>query len=133
MVVISAVGSRVICGRRPAAITTIIVSPMARETASNTAAITPGRAAGITTCFTVSERVAPMAKAPSRSDCGTALMTSSDSEDTKGMIITPITRPAARALVEEAAKNSSGMTGRPFSHTAAALTAGATTSRAKKP
>ena len=34
-------------------------------------------------------------------DWGTALMTSSDREETKGMIMMPMTSPAARALSEE--------------------------------
>ncbi len=45
----------------PAAITTIMVSPTARETASSSAPTMPGRAAGKTTCRTVSDLVAPMA------------------------------------------------------------------------
>jgi hypothetical protein len=43
----------------PAAMTTIIVSPIARETASSTAPTMPGNAAGKTTLRIVSERVAP--------------------------------------------------------------------------
>ena len=44
---------------RPAAMTTIIVSPMAREIASSSPPTIPGSAAGRTTCRIVSERVAP--------------------------------------------------------------------------
>ena len=46
---------------RPAAITTIMVSPIALETANNIDPIIPGKAAGITTCFIVSDLVAPTA------------------------------------------------------------------------
>ena len=80
--------------------TTIIVSPIALDAASNTLPTMPGKAAGIITFLIVSERVAPNARDPSRIDCGTALMTSSDRDDTKGIIITPITIPAANALSE---------------------------------
>ena len=59
----------------------------------------PGSAAGSTTWRIVSERVAPRPNEPSRSDCGTAVIASSESEDTNGMIMTPITRPGGeRAL-----------------------------------
>jgi hypothetical protein len=46
---------------RPAAITTIMVSPIARDTASSTPPTIPGSAARMTTCLIVSERVAPSA------------------------------------------------------------------------
>ena len=62
----------------------------------------PGSAAGSTTLRIVSDLVAPMPAEPSRSDCGTALITSSDSEDTNGMIMMPMTSPAASADSEEA-------------------------------
>ena len=42
----------------------------------------------------------PARRTPSRSDCGTAVIMSSDSDDTNGMIMTPITSPAASALPE---------------------------------
>ena len=71
---------------------------MARETASNTAPTIPGSAAGMTTWMIVSERVAPRASAPSRSAWGTAFMTSSESDETNGIIMMPMTNPAARAL-----------------------------------
>ena len=99
-VVTASSGLAVRLAARPAAITTIMVSPMARETASRTPPTMPGSAAGSTTCRMVSDRVAPSASEPSRSACGTALITSSDSEETKGMIMTPMTRPAASALSE---------------------------------
>ncbi len=85
-----------------AAITTIMVSPMARLTASITPATMPGRAAGTSTLRIVSLVVAPIASEPSRIACGTAAMESSAIEETKGMIITPITSPAASALSLEA-------------------------------
>ena len=84
----------------PAAITTIIVSPIARETARRIAPIIPGKAAGSIIFFTVSDLVAPIAYDPSRKDCGTALITSSDKDEIKGIIIIPITPPAAIALSE---------------------------------
>jgi len=46
----------------------------------------------------VSERVAPSARLPSRITDGTAAIESSAIELTNGMIITPMTRPAASAL-----------------------------------
>ncbi|EKD60315.1 MAG: hypothetical protein ACD_54C00817G0001 [uncultured bacterium] len=42
----------------------------------------------------VSDGVAPMPSEPSRKLCGTALMMSSDSDDTNGITMIPITRPA---------------------------------------
>ena len=81
-----------------AAMTTIMVSPMARETASRIPPMMPGSAAGKITFFMVSDWVAPSAREPSRMAWGTALITSSDREDTNGMIMMPITAPAARAL-----------------------------------
>ena len=46
----------------------------------------------------VSDRVAPSARLPSRIACGTAAMLSSAIELTNGMIMMPMTRPAASAL-----------------------------------
>ena len=45
----------------------------------------------------VSAFVAPRPKDPSRSDCGTAFITSSESDEMKGMIMIPMTTPAASA------------------------------------
>mgnify|MGYP007000231426 len=87
----------------PAAITTIIVSPIALDIANMKAATMPGRAAGIITFFMVSDLVAPTPKEASLKLCGTEFITSSDNEEMKGIIIMPITRPAASALSEEAA------------------------------
>ena len=72
----------------------------------------------------VSAWVAPMASEPSRIACGTAEITSSDSEDTNGMIITPMTKPAASAL--SAATSSPSVAPAPRS-------AGLMTMAAKKP
>ena len=84
----------------------------------------PGSAAGSSTLIIVSPRVAPMASEPSRRLRGTAFSASSESEETKGMIITPITRPAASAEFGEVA--------RPIRLPAWRI-AGATVSTAKKP
>ena len=66
----------------PAPRTTIIVSPMAREAASRMAPTMPGSAAGMITRLIVSDWVAPRPSEPSRIARGTALMMSSDSEET---------------------------------------------------
>ena len=107
----------------PAAITTIMVSPIARLIASITPATMPGSAAGTNTLRMVSDVVAPMARLPSRMAWGTAAMESSAMEETKGMIITPITRPAASALSLDALEIPSA--------TAASRTIGATVRAAK--
>ena len=93
-VVIASKGFRLSLAAAPAPITTIIVSPIARLAASRIAPTMPGRAAGMTTLRTVSDGVAPRPSEPSRRLCGTALMMSSDSDDTKGMTMIPITSPA---------------------------------------
>ena len=56
--------------------------------------------------------------------CGTALITSSESEETNGMIIMPMTSPAARALSD--ATSSPTLSPRPRMN-------GATVRAAKKP
>jgi len=53
IVVVDSSGLIVRFAAKPAAITTIIVSPIALDTASNTEPIMPGKAAGITTCLIV--------------------------------------------------------------------------------
>ncbi len=58
-------------GLLPMTIATAMLSPSARPTASVTAASIPGRAAGITALRTTCQRVAPRARAPSRSDTDT--------------------------------------------------------------
>jgi len=70
----------------------------------------------------VSEVVAPIASEPSRIACGTAAIESSAIEETKGMIMIPMTRPAASADSVEDGMPSD----RPRSRTA-----GATVSAAK--
>ena len=62
---------------------------------------TPGNAAGRTTCRMVSDCVAPKPSEPSRIACGTALMTSSESEETNGISMMPITNPAVITEDEE--------------------------------
>ena len=57
----------------------------------------PGKAAGNTTFKVVSALVAPSPKEPSLKDCGTELIISSDNDDINGIIIIPITAPAAKA------------------------------------
>ena len=84
----------------------------------------PGSAAGMTTCLMVSLLVAPRANAPSRMACGTALITSSDREETKGIIMMPMTRPAANALSDETSSPNV---------TPSSLMNGATVRAAKKP
>lgn len=106
-----------------AAMTTIIVSPIARLTASRTPPTTPGSAAGSMTRVIVSDGVAPIARLPSRIALGTAAKLSSAMDDTKGMIITPMTSPAANALSDDAQSI-------PIA-TANCRTAGATVSAAK--
>ena len=81
----------------PAAITTIIVSPIALLMANKKAPTRPGKAAGNTTFKVVSALVAPSPKEPSLKDCGTELIISSDNDDINGIIIIPITAPAAKA------------------------------------
>ena len=81
--------------------TTIIVSPIARLTASRTPPTIPGSAAGMSTLRIVSDVVAPIARLPSRMARGTAAIESSAIEEMNGMIITPITSPAASALSDE--------------------------------
>ena len=60
-VVTASSGLMVRLAARPAAITTIMVSPIARETASSTAPTMPGSAPGNTTWRMVSDLVAPSA------------------------------------------------------------------------
>ena len=82
----------------PAAITTIIVSPIALDIASKKPPTIPGNAAGKTTFLITSDSVEPSPRAPSLIAVGTALMASSDNDDINGIIIIPITIPAANAL-----------------------------------
>ena len=86
----------------PAATTTIIVSPIALEIASKKAPTIPGSAAGKITFFIVSALLEPIPRDPYHKLCGNEFITSTDKEEIKGIIITPITKPAAKALVGEA-------------------------------
>ena len=92
------IGLRVILGVAPAAIVTSMVSPIALDIAIMKAAIIPDSAAGTTILRLTSNLVAPRAYAPSLSVRGTEIIASSLKEETMGMIITPMTRPALRAL-----------------------------------
>ena len=73
MVTVDTASSGLICskGLFPAASTTIMVSPIARDAANKNAPIMPGKAAGITTWRIVSDFVAPKPSEPSRSARGT--------------------------------------------------------------
>ena len=72
---------------------TIIVSPIARDTARMNAAVMPENAAGTTTRRLVCILVAPSAYEPSRSPRGTPRIASSASDETSGRIMMPITMP----------------------------------------
>ena len=93
-------GLKVRFAAKPAAITTIIVSPIAREKANKKLPTMPWNEAGIITCFVVSDSVAPIASEPSLSERGTAVNASSVNDATKGIIIIPRTEPAINALSE---------------------------------
>ncbi len=86
----------------PAARATIIVSPMARETARIIAATMPEMAAGTTTRRLVCHRLAPSPYDASRIAVGTARIASSDTDATSGTIRTPTAIPAARKLLCDA-------------------------------
>jgi hypothetical protein len=75
------------------------VSPKAREAPSTTAATTPDSAAGRMTRRETCMRLAPMPKAPSRSDCGTADMLSSATDAMVGRTSRPTMMPAASWLL----------------------------------
>ena len=85
-------------GVPPAAMVTAMVSPIALEMARMKEAMMPDSAAGTTVRVAVSILVAPSAYAPARSERGTALMASSDSDDTMGTIMMPTTMLALSAL-----------------------------------
>ena len=65
-----------------------IVSPMARPRPSITAPTMPPTECGSTAPVIISHRVAPSARAPSRSVCGVVSITSRDTDDTIGVIMT---------------------------------------------
>ena len=91
-------GLKVNLGCCPAAIATIIVSPIALENARITDTIIPEEAAGTITLKEVCSLVAPKAYDDSLKDFGTELRASSLSELIKGIIIIPITIPADNEL-----------------------------------
>ena len=117
--------------------TTIIVSPMARLTPRRMPPMMPGRAAGSRTFVMVSLSVAPMASEPSFIARGTAFSASSDSDEMNGMIMMPITDPAARAEFGEMRIGLHGMSSQPppplVIQRMLSRSAGATTRMAKKP
>ncbi len=75
-----------------------MVSPTAREIPSTIAATMPESAAGKTTRRETWSLEAPSPNAPSRSDCGTADIASSDTEAIVGITMKPMTIPAESAL-----------------------------------
>ena len=81
----------------PAAISTTIVSPTAREKPSTTEATMPESAAGKTTRSVVWSFEAPSPKEPSRSDCGTADIESSEIDAIVGTIMKPMMMPGRQA------------------------------------
>lgn len=93
--------SRLAFGVLPAAMETIIVSPIALETAKTTDAIIPETAAGSTTLNVVSNLVAPSPSDPSRVEFGTELIASSLKLAIIGMIMIPTTSPALTALYND--------------------------------
>src|SRR3546814_21176463 len=87
-VVTDSKGLMVSLAASPTAITTIMVSPIARLTASKTPPTMPGRAAGTNTRRMVYDVIATIANEPSRIACGTAFIESSASEETNGINLT---------------------------------------------
>ena len=75
-------------GLKPAAITTIIVSPKAFESPRSDAEIIPGSADGKTISLIVSQWVSPKPKAAFRWESGTDLITSSESDEITDNITT---------------------------------------------
>ena len=84
----------------PVAITTIIVSPMARPKPIMIPETIPEIAVGITTLQTVCHRLAPKAKEPEIKELGTLDKASSAMVKTIGMTAKPITKPTTRELRE---------------------------------
>ncbi len=95
IVVIGSSGLRVRLAATPAASTTIIVSPMARDAVSR-CADDARQCAGSIAPQIVSRHGAPRPSEPSRRDCGTACDDAVREEDTNGMSITPMTKPAVK-------------------------------------
>ncbi len=98
IVCIASVGSKVRSGVPPAAMTTIIVSPTAREIAEHERGHDARERRGHHHARRHLQLVAAQRQAPSRRPPGTADIASSDSEATVGRIMIPITRPAESAL-----------------------------------
>ena len=82
----------------PLAMSTIMVSPMARPKPSTMAAKTPGSAAGRTTCQAACQREAPRARAAWVKLRGTLVRASSAMENTTGMMAKPRAIPATKAF-----------------------------------
>jgi hypothetical protein len=85
----------------------------------------------VTTLTATSKRVAPSARAPSRSERGTARIASSDSEDTVGRHMTPTASPAEVTLKKS--NTSSGAPKSPVTAPATQRSAGVMVTRAKNP
>ena len=84
----------VICAAEPMTRATAMVSPMARPRPSITAPTRPPLEWGSTAPRIISQRVAPRARAASRSPGGVVSMTSRESEVMIGMIMMARMRPA---------------------------------------
>ena len=84
--------------RLPITMATAMVSPRARPIARVTAASMPERAPGITARFVTCQRVAPSARAASRSDTATPESAVRDRATTVGRIITASTTLASSRL-----------------------------------
>ena len=89
-----------ITGVFPVAMTTIIVSPMARPKPIMIAETMPEIAVGTTTRQTVCQRLAPQANEPETSDVGTLDKASSAIVNTSGMTAKPMTKPTTKELRE---------------------------------
>ena len=90
----------------PVAISTAIVSPIARPTPSSTAASSPFLAAGNNTRYTISQRLAPSASAASRYESGTALSASSPTDTITGTLISARMMPRVRECSRRPARRS---------------------------
>ena len=91
----------------PAAMSTTMVSPMARDMPSMMAVPMPDRAAGTTTRTMVSQRVAPSAREASRRERGTARRASSETEQMVGRLMMASTSEALSRLRPVAAPSTS--------------------------
>ena len=106
-----------ISGLLPAIMMTAIVSPMARPTPRMRDAVMDDFAAGTIVLNTACSWVAPKARAPSYSSCGTASIPFLDSATTVGKIMMPstkeVTKSPAPSPVGEMLANSGMMTAMP--------------------